>query len=218
MRAIQAPSAIRLPRRIWFAGFVLAALVQGSGAARGYEGGPGLVEVIGWDERAQRIYLLEYPPFEGGCFISYFALGSATPEQERRASEAFDGDVSKSPRLRALRARLKPLSYQPFEVLSGEVAVTRHDSVDVPNGRFARFQIEARYRGEFEGLRFRLLSFGHEFVIKDVYRIPGREDYLFIVSFHGNPYGMFEETQVPVVILKGKRDRVHEISWQQNQE
>jgi len=198
-------------RRYVALSFAIFLVFLNPGGSLAYTGGPALAEILGWDEREQKIYVLECGPGEvGSCRMSYFALGSVNPERKWRSAREITDDSQ----LDSLKARLKPLVYWPSEALSGHVEVTPHDSVDVPIGRIPRFQLDVSYyMGEFQGVRFRLLSFGREFVIKDVYRIPGRDDFLLLVTFRGNPYGMFEETQVPILILKGKWQDLHEVSW-----
>jgi hypothetical protein len=136
--------------------FIIAAIAFCPRIAFGYTGGPALVEVIGWDKQAQRVYFLEYPPEESGSFyVSYFALTSARPDEKQVAWEDLS-DTRKSARLDSLRRRLTLLAFWSTEVLSGHVESTLRDSVDVPNGRIARFQLNVHYTGSFEGLRFRV--------------------------------------------------------------
>jgi hypothetical protein len=195
--------------------FVIVVIVFWPRYALGYSGGPALVEVVGWDKQAQRVYFLEYPPVESGSFyVCSFAPASTKPGEKHVAWEEL-GD-RRSARLDSLRRRSIPLEFRATEVLSGHIEATLQDSVEAQDMRFARFRLNVYYTGSFGGLRFRVLSYGREFVIKDVYRVPGREDFLFVVSFRGNPYGMFEETQMPLLIRKGTWDRVRELVWRPN--
>jgi hypothetical protein len=191
---------------------VIAAIAFCPRIVSGYTGGPALIEVVGWDKQAQRVYFVEYPPGETGSIdVSYFALTSAAPDEKHVAWE--DPAVAHPARLDSLRRRVTPLVFWPSETLSGHVEAALLDSVDVPNGRFARFRLDVYYTGSFGGLRFRVRSYGREFVIKDAYRILGREDWLFVVSFRGNPYGMFEETQMPVLIRSGAWNQLRDLVW-----
>jgi hypothetical protein len=189
-------------------------------AVPAYEGGPALVEVLGWEPKENRVYVYELPIGESGAFgvISYMQIDSTSVSKTRVAwsyVDALENNPEQIRRLKNLRQRLEPLDLVPASSLPNEKPViTQLDSVDTPYGKVAALGMHASYWTL--GVTFECISYGRDFTVKDVYRIPKSKARVFIVAFKGNPNdGMLPETQVPVVVVpKGATTQTVRVSWE----
>jgi hypothetical protein len=196
---------------------LLHGLSTGSDLAVGYTGGPAVVDVLGWDPVAKRIYFYGCSPGETGAFgdVSYFDLASRDPERLKRVSwnqpEATSNDRDQTRLFKALRNRLKPLIPIMHPALAKALTVTKIDSVVTPLGNRARYHLEVTYE---IGLNFEVEAYSKDFAVRDMFRVPGRREWLYVVTFRGNPYdGLLAETQVPVLVVGSQEGRARRLSW-----
>src|SRR5262245_27720311 len=165
-------------------GLLCLALIVSStivGSACAYTGGPQLIDVIGWDAKAERVYLRSAPQDESGEFggVYFFDLRAQRPTLRRRVSWSQPGavynDAEQDARVRALRSRLRRLRPELAETLPSWVVHV--DSTTVREGPWAgtrRFRIRVTFaRGQsFECTTYHLA----DMCAKGVYNLPGRKE------------------------------------------
>jgi hypothetical protein len=172
--------------------------------AQAYTGGPKLVDVLGWDVGAHRVYFHSIPHDESYSFgaVYHFDLAGKTPEKQRKVAWSVgDADVrdpDQQRRLRSLRSGLTPLAPSPEACLGWGVDIVHADSIDSPPGaRIARYRMRLSI---YDGPRFEFTGYHRpDACLKNVYVIPGRKERLYIVAFRGNAYDI-AETQVAVLV------------------
>jgi len=187
----------------------VALLATTAPAARATVGGEWLLEPLGWDAGAKRIWMHEIPTNEGEMFgaVLYFDLASADPAKLRNAGWSPTGegsveDATLQRRLAKLRARLAPLVPEADAVLPVHVEVVGMDSVLFMNRDWIH---RARVRARFVGLdEYEITMFGPEWGIsRSVWRVPGRPERLLVFSFVGDPAEGGYEVQVPLLARPG---------------
>jgi hypothetical protein len=183
-----------------------------------YTGGPVLVTVLGWDPTERRIWLRESDAGETGGFglFTFFDLASEDPTTRRRASwnrpDAPENDPDQNSKVAALRERLTPLWPFVATALPKQLTVSRIDSVSTPLGMRPRYRLRVLYE---IGSDFECDAYSPEFIVKDVYPLPDRSAWLYVVAFRGNPFdGLLAETQVPTLFMAGAPRKVRVVTWE----
>ena len=190
-------------------------LVVGSRTAPAYTGGPRLVEVLGWDENAQRLYFRTIPQNDGVGFggVYYFDLVDDRMERIQlpwSAGSAEANDPERNAHLDSLRSQLVPLLPRPEASLGWGTSVVRSESMPVAGGTRTRFRLlftSAR------GPRFECTAYERpDACVKDTYEIPGHKERIYVLAFRGNPNDI-AETQVAVLVPE-MSDRVYQVAWE----
>jgi hypothetical protein len=181
----------------------LIATIVSTTTAQATVGGPQLVQVLGWDPKAERAYVAIrfFDDIHGGPAVYYFDLRRTRSYQpirvrayERVAYALVD----------SLAAHLRPLRHIAT-TSSSIVHVLERDSVDI--GRpLARYRVRF-----FARLPMPLPFWSHEYQVDVVtyrdstvrqlalFSIPGRKELLTVLSFIGNRVEGGYETQSPVL-------------------
>ncbi len=186
-----------------------AALLACAAPALATVGGPTLLDVLGWDPDARRIYV-HFVDTSGGDFfgdvVSFAPDSGAAGVSEPwvRHGEGTAGEPALQARLADLRRRLNPMAIEPAAVIPWESSVVARDSLDDGYaGQVVRYRVRARWEREPE---FEFVTWGSPGVLlKAVYRIPGRAERLFVFAFVGNRMETGYETQVPVIVGPGEK-------------
>lgn len=189
---------------------VTLALLGGAAPATATVGGPTLLDVLGWDPDARRVYVHFIPTDGGDSFgeVVSFAPDTgalAVREPWGRRGEGTAQDPALRERLAALRRRLNPLVAEPATVIPFQSSVVARDSVrdDYLLGQVVRYRVRARWEMEPE---FEFTTWGSpEVLLKAVYRIPGRAERLFVFAFTGDRFESGYETQEPVIVAPGQK-------------
>lgn len=196
----------------------IAATSLASRPTLAYTGGPVVVDVLGWDAKAGRLYfhtIAENEAYEFGG-VYYFDLAGKTGSKRVQVAwsvgEADANDADHVGRLATLRKRLVPLLPKPGPGLGWGVFVLKADSVKTPG--FAR----VRYRlslDDSEGARFEWTGYERpDGCVKNVYAIPGHKDLLYVLAIRGNEYDS-AETQV-AVLVPAPTDRPIPVTWERD--
>jgi hypothetical protein len=194
-----------------------AVLLVAHGQAQAYTGGPLLVDVLGWDANAHRVYFHTIPDDEGNRFgaVYYFHLDGAKPERRIQVpwsvGEAEANDPDRTRRLQSLRSRLRPLLPKPEASLGWGTIVLRADSLNVEwLGKRPRFRLLFK---SSSGPRFAFTGYEQpDASLKDTYEIPGRREILYVLAFRGNPHDV-AETQV-AVLVPVLSDSTFDVNWE----
>ena len=187
-----------------------------AGTTHAYTGGPMLVDVLGWDRRAHRVYFHSIPANESYSFgaVYFFELGGKNSQRRSQLAwsigDANADDADRTRRLQTLRRSLMPLVPTPESSLGWGVEVLSTDTIPSPSSApLRRFKL----RLASSGLHFEFTGYHRpDACIKDVYSIPDRTERLYVVTFRGNSRDM-AETQVPVLVARPS-DRVLQVVWE----
>lgn len=189
-------------RRTW--SLVLFALLAGAAPAAATVGGPTLLDVLGWDPDARRVYVHFIPTDAGtgfGDVVSFApeAGAKAVSEPWVRQGEGTGEDPALQERLVALRRRLNPMTVEPAATLPWQASVAAPDTVrDFVPGLDLRYRVRARWE---RGPEFEFVTWGSSVVVlKAIYAIPGRPERLFVFAFVGDRSESGYETQEAVVV------------------
>jgi len=183
-----------------------ALVVLCAGAARATVGGADVIEVLGWDATAQKVYVAQhyrgesgYPPAIASFDLKGAGAGAAVVEPWSVSDTLGAAEYAR--RDRALRTRLAPLPPAPAVSIFDFTRVLARDTVEVGGGRWPRLRVLAsRLRADWDGA-FEVTAYRDPSVrVLSLHPIPGHAERLAIVSFLGIPWEGGYETQVPVVI------------------
>ena len=197
---------------------LVAALLTGAGIARSYTGGPQVVEVLGWDAGARRVYFHSIPQDESNSFgaVSYFEVKGDREEKPKQlpwsTGDADANDPDRNRRLQSLRRGLTTMTPRPGSSLGWGVDIVSADSIALPSsrGRIPRYRLRLKTH---DGPRFECIAYHRpEMCVKDVYAIPGSQKWLYVVAFRGNRFDE-AETQVPVLSAPSS-DRTIPVMWE----
>lgn len=176
-------------------------------------GGETVVDVLGWDPTAKRVYFHEQTFDAAGEFgtVWYFECSSArfgargqlrwTPTRPD-SGDGTSGDPGLNARLAALRSRLKPLPTRAgitFPWKWKTRVLSRDSLAHVPEAPRFRVLVSFEQAEEFEVTTFHDTNV----VRKAVYAIPGRKESLVLLSYTGHSDEGGYEVQVPVLVPAG---------------
>jgi hypothetical protein len=174
-----------------------------------------IVDVLGWDAKAGRVYFHTIAENEAPAFggVYFFDLAGKRPSRRVQATwsvgEAEPNDASHIRKLEMLRKRLVPLLPQAGPSLGWGVTVLKADSVAVPGGAIARYRLSL---DDSEGAHFEWTGYERpDGCVKNVYAIPGRKERLYVLAIRGNEYDV-AETQV-AVLVPAQTDRPIPVTW-----
>lgn len=197
-----------MTKRWWGPVMVPLALLACAAPALATVGGPTLLDVLGWDARAQRVYVHFIPTDAGDSFgdvVSYAPEPGAPAVREPwvRQGEGTGEDPGLQAKLAGLRRRLKPLVAEPAAVMPWTSSVVARDSLgDGYPGQEVRYRVRARWEREPE---FEFVGWGSPVVLlRAIYGIPGRSERLFVFAFVGDRSEGGYETQEPVIVGPGE--------------
>jgi len=186
--------------------------------AHATHGGTDLCEVLGWDTRDQKVYVLRYNGSEGGPFwtLACFDLRTERPCRQIIVSTFEDEEresvVKQS--LAPLRKRLKPLSLLMEPTMLRSRVVHADSLVREYYGTIPRFRVELtglQTATSITTLRLTTYVTPAAFMPR-LYAIPGRKELFAIVAFTGVWWETGYETQVPVLLQSSCGD-TQEIEW-----
>lgn len=192
-----------------------AMIARGAGARHG---GPSLLEVLGWEPKTHRIWMHEKPTQSGDLFgaVLFFDLDAADPDSLHDAGwlpngAGSAGDTGLAERLKQLRRRLRPLKQETTSQLPTDIDVLTVDSLRcTPHLRRPRTLVRTRFDGYFG---FEVQTYAPERgVSRSVWRIPGREERLTVLSYFGDRDEMGYEVQVPVLQRSDDPD-MRQVRW-----
>jgi hypothetical protein len=203
--------------RRWSLFLATMTLLAGAAPARATVGGPTLLDVLGWDPLAKRVYVHFVDTSGGGFFgdVVSFAPDSGAvgvPEPWVRHGEESYADPVLLGKLADLRRRLAPMAVEPAAVMPWVSRVVARDSLDdgYP-GQVVRYRVRARWEREPE---FEFTTWGSpEVLLKAVYVIPGHAARLFVFAFTGDRMESGYETQAPVIVAPGETG-LRAVGWQ----
>lgn len=183
--------------------------------ARGYSGGPQLVEILGWSHALHRVYFHLVPLDESGSFggIYYFGLHSQHPGIRVHAhwndAPASYVDSLETSRLDSMRRRLRQLPVEPSTLFSdARTEIIKTDSLRAPTVYgdaqiVRRYTVRLTYFNPLTGFesQFDVLCYWRPKVsIKDVFRVPEEDARVFVIACYGDKHDSQIETQVPVLV------------------
>ena len=204
---------------MWLIRWGLAVVVFGGGlfsfvSVSAYTGGPELVDVLGWDAETNRLYIRDFPRDESAFFgaVKYFDLRSKEPEMAvpvdwnpRTNKRAYPREYGLLEELRTTLKRLQPLA---THAIPKAIRILRADSLVTGRGvPEVLYTLDVTYE---IGIRFQVTSFSPHVVVKDVYKIPDQNAFLYVVVFRGTHD--IAETQLAIVV-DAPFDKVRRIEW-----
>ena len=188
-------------------GVMTVAWIHGPAPAGAYTGGPVRATIEGFDRLGNKIFFTTKAYDESGepARVFYFALAGPDPTHPVRAATLEQPDSTAYSEIPVkkwsdLKHRLTPLQAQrDFRLIAD---VTSDSTGTAKEYRPTRFAIHARLRAGSLSRKLELVGYCQPlFRVQGLYRVPGREERLAVVSVIGRAYGC-EEVELPVLLTR----------------
>lgn len=186
--------------------------------AFGYTGGPQMIEVLGWDPDSSRVYFhaVYWDESMHSNTIYHFDLRSRQPGEAARDSivgedtDPYQADSLEARALASLRSRLRPLEPVLSPAFAPWITWTERDSSTKSNGKLRAFQVTASFPSavSVEAQTFH----SPEVCARAVYRIPGRDEQVWLFAFRGDPDDLAQVEAVRLIPGGSGETHVH-LSW-----
>lgn len=183
-----------------------------AGPVAAYHGGPRTVAVLGWDAKAERLYVEQVGHDESGGernLLYYFDLRSSEPERPRVVEwSRQNADSAYTVRFQRLKNGLRQLPIvdeHAGSIVAGRVVA---ETTLASQGYSARKKVIEAGAWCWRGVPELRISTYHHAEVRCLrrYAIPDRAGRLLVLSYYGDPWEI-EEVQRAVLLMRDPVER-----------